>query len=138
MTPTYIEKYTVQASDIDENQHMNNIKYVEWVQEISKRHWLNLVTPYGYDKEYFWVVINHNIDYKAAAHEGEEIEIKTYVEKLEGVYSYRRVIITNLTLGKKCMSALTKWCLLSAESKRICRIPEKFYQLMSDESVNGI
>ena len=132
MTPTYIEKYTVQASDIDENNHMNNVKYVEWVQEISKKHWFKLVTPHGYDKEYFWVVINHNIDYKAPALEGEEIEIKTFVEKFEGVYSFRRVIITNLNTGKICMSALTKWCLLSYETKRICRIPEEFNQLMME------
>ncbi len=132
MPITYTENYTVQPSDIDENQHMNNIKYVEWVQEISKAHWFHLVKPHGYDKEYFWVVINHNITYKASALEGHELEIKTYVEKFEGVYSWRRVIITNLTTGKMCMNALTQWCLLNFKTKRISRIPQSFYELMTD------
>jgi len=130
MPRTYTQKYTVQASDIDENQHMNNIKYVEWVQEISKNHWFHLIKDHDYDKSYFWVVINHNIDFKSAALEGDELEITTYVEKIEGVFSWRRVIIKNLKTGKTCMNALTKWCLLSQETKRICRIPKMFYEFM--------
>lgn len=130
MPKIYTEEYTVQASDIDENNHMNNVKYVEWVQEISKHHWFKLVGSLGYDKKYFWVVINHNIDFKSAALLGDQLVIETYVEKFEGVFSFRRVIIRGKTNGKIHMKALTKWCMLSSETRRICRIPQEFDELL--------
>lgn len=126
----YKENYTVQMHDIDENNHMNNVRYVEFIQEISKRHWLELVSPYNIVDDYYWVVLNHNINYRSSALLNDELVIETYVEKFEGVYSYRRVIVKHKDSGKECMNALTKWCLLSAKTQRICRIPDSFFEIM--------
>ena len=30
----------VKTNDLDELNHVNNIRYVEWVQNIAKAHWL--------------------------------------------------------------------------------------------------
>lgn len=36
---TYSEAFDVVPNDLDDLNHVNNIRYVEWIQEISKRHW---------------------------------------------------------------------------------------------------
>lgn len=133
MAIIYTESYKVNISDIDENNHMNNVRYVELVQEITKQHWLKLIKGYNYNEEYYWVVLNHNIDFRSSALLNDELIIETYVEKLEGVYSYRRVIIKHKDTEKVCMNALTKWCLINADNQRISRIPQAFYDLMLEQ-----
>ena len=34
-----------QSQDIDELQHVNNIVYLNWVQEVAKEHWKLRATP---------------------------------------------------------------------------------------------
>ncbi|MDA3854570.1 MAG: thioesterase, partial [Bacteroidales bacterium] len=68
--------------------------------------------------------------FKSSALLGDQLVIETYVEKLEGVFSFRRVIVRGKNNGKTHMKALTKWCMLSYETKRICRIPQEFNALM--------
>ena len=137
MPITYSENYTVQAHDIDENKHMNNVRYVVLIQEISKRHWYNIVNQKSYNDDYYWVVINHNINYRSSALLNEELIIETFVEKIDKLYSYRRVIVKQKTSGKECMNALTKWCLISAETRRVCRIPEAFIDMFMDSEANS-
>ena len=132
MPVTHIENYTVSETDIDQNDHMNNVRYVELIQEISKHHWFKLVENYDYDEDYYWVVLNHNIDYRASALLNDELLIETYVEKIDKLYSHRRVIIKHKVSGKICMNALTRWCLMNANTRKICRIPESFIQMLID------
>lgn len=130
MPITYSENYTVQTKDIDENKHMNNVRYVYLVQEISKNHWFHLVDKQSYAEDYYWVIINHNITYHTSAFLNDELIIETYVEKIDRLYSYRRVIVKHKTSGKVCMNALTKWCLMSATTRRVCRIPQEFSDIV--------
>ncbi len=37
MNNLFTKTYTVQKHDIDELNHVSNIKYVEWIQEIRKK-----------------------------------------------------------------------------------------------------
>ena len=41
---TYSEAFDVVPNDLDDLNHVNNIRYVEWIQEISKRHWNHVTT----------------------------------------------------------------------------------------------
>ena len=55
-------KYTVKSSHIDELNHVNNVVYLQWIQDIANLHWNQLKE--GVDTTaYFWVVIRHKIDY---------------------------------------------------------------------------
>lgn len=60
---------------------------------------------------------------------GDVIELKTYVEKSEGVTSVRIVEMFHVPSGKLVVKATTNWCLLQAETKRPARIPQSIYQL---------
>ena len=59
-------------------------------------------------QEHAWVVIRNEIDYLAAAFEGEQLELKTYVSKCEGATSIREVDIKNTQTGKLLRKSKTK------------------------------
>ena len=125
MNSIYTKPYTVQQQDIDELNHVSNIKYVEWIQEISKEHWDSITRNTPLATDFYWVVANHNIDYQASAFLGEELILETFVERYEKAYSYRRVKVMRKDNRKTIMTALTKWCLFSRQSHRICRITDE-------------
>ena len=77
---------TVIANDIDHLNHVNNIRYLEWIQVLATAHWKSVSTEIQ-RKENVWVVIRHEIDYMGPAFEGDQLQLKTYVSKCEGATS---------------------------------------------------
>lgn len=112
---------TVPNEAIDDLGHVNNVIYLEWVQEVSTKHWTSRVSQNLRD-EVFWVVLNHNIDYKNPAFEGDKLVLKTWVEKIGGVKSERHVEISRPKDNKVIVKAKTIWCLVDLEKQRPKRI----------------
>ncbi len=113
---------TVSVDDIDHLNHVNNIRYLEWIQGIARAHWTS-ITSNQQRQSNVWVVLRHEIDYKASAYVGENIHLKTYVTECMGVTSIRIVEIYNADTQKLLVKSQTKWCLTDPESKRPKRIP---------------
>lgn len=101
---------------------------MEWCLDIAETHW-NLRAPQEFQDQYVWYVIHHSIDYKAAAFEGEELKINTWIEKNDGVRSERRYKITRIKDGKVLIEAKTIWCLLDSKTLRPTKIPEEINNL---------
>ena len=112
------------SQDIDELQHVNNIVYLNWVQEVAKEHWKLRATPVVFNT-YKWVVVNHNITYKKSVKLGDEVLIKTQVSKeVKGALWGRAVWIfdsANILVAE----ANTQWCLVDAQSLRPKRITQE-------------
>ena len=115
------KEITVSQTDLDQLNHVNNVRYVQWVQDIAEAHWLQNVTKDILDN-YFWVLISHHIEYKSEATLGDQLKIKTFVSKSEGVTSIRHVEISNLNTQKIATVSETKWCFMDIRSKRPTRI----------------
>ena len=118
----------VTASAIDERDHVNNLKYLEWCLEAAKKHWEQNATPEML-RDYVWYVLHHSIDYKAAAFIGEELEVRTWVTLSEGVKSKRHYSITRVIDNKELAVAKTIWCLLDANSLKPTRISDEIRNL---------
>lgn len=86
----YQKTITVSKDDLDELNHVNNVRYVKWVQDIAKEHWLNRATK-EIQSNYFWVVLEHNIQYKSSAFIDDTILLKTFVTECKGISSTRIV-----------------------------------------------
>lgn len=114
---------TVTPEDIDHLNHVNNIRYLEWIQGIARAHWMSITTDKQRQSN-VWVVLRHEIDYKSAAYVGESIHIKTYVADCEGVTSTRIVEIYNADTQKLLVKSKTKWCMTDPKTQRPKRIPE--------------
>ncbi len=124
----FTKQFMVPSSAIDSRNHVNNLTYLEWCLDIAETHW-NLKAPKDFQKNYVWYVIHHSIDYKAAAFEGEALEISTWIEKNEGVKSERRYKIIRLKDEKILIEAKTIWCLLNAKTLRPTKITKEISNL---------
>ena len=82
-------------SDIDKRNHTNNVKYVQWVNDVAEEHWD--ITATEDIKKFFWVMTEHNIQYKKSAMLNDEIEIKTFISGNEILICERTVEIYNKT-----------------------------------------
>ena len=119
---------TVIANDIDHLNHVNNIRYLEWIQVLAAAHWKSVSTAIQ-RKENVWVVMRHEIDYMGPAFEGDQLQLKTYVSKCEGATSIREVEIINTRTGKLLVKSKTKWCMTDPKTKRPKRIPKNLLSI---------
>jgi acyl-CoA thioester hydrolase len=107
----------VRAEDIDEQNHVNNVVYLRWVQEVAYGHWdaLGSVELKSANR---WVVLRHEIDYHAPALPGDVVMASTWIAKAEGPRQKRYVSIRRIGDNKALASACTEWCLLDAVTGR--------------------
>ncbi len=117
------KKLSVKPSDLDALNHVNNVRYLEWVQEISGEHW-EVLAEAEWKVRYFWVVRSHEIEYLKPAVSGEPLELETFVNSSRGPLSERVVIIRHAVTGITIARCRTQWCLLDRKSESPARIPE--------------
>lgn len=120
--------YTVVTSNIDELNHVNNVVYLQWIQEIANLHWNELKE--GVDTAaYVWVVIRHEIDYLNQALLGDTLLAKTWVGKTAGLKSIRHVEFYRN--NKLLVKAQTTFCLLHAKSFKPMRITDEILAMLA-------
>ena len=118
---TFETNIVVTAHDLDDLNHVNNVRYVQWVNDIAKQNWEQIATP-TIKSEYFWVMLSNHMDYKQAAYLDDSLLIKTYVTKSEGVTSIRIVDIYNKKTNALLATSKTNWCLISKKTQKPARI----------------
>tara|TARA_B110000003_G_scaffold259642_1_gene279801 strand:- start:30 stop:419 length:390 start_codon:yes stop_codon:yes gene_type:complete len=127
----YLEKeIIISKNDLDDLNHVNNVIYIHWVQEIAKNHWKSLVSN-EIIKNYFWVLLEHEIKYLNPAFLNDKIRLKTYIEKTDGVKSSRIVEIYNKDTNKLLVTSKTIWCLINAKTGKPNRITEDIKKAFS-------
>ena len=120
--------YTVVTSNIDELNHVNNVVYLQWIQDIANLHWNELKE--GVDTAaYVWVVIRHEIDYLNQALLGDTLLAKTWVGKTAGLKSIRHVEFYRN--NKLLVKAQTTFCLLHAKSFKPTRITDEILAMLA-------
>ena len=116
--------FEVLAEHIDELGHVNNVVYVQWIQDAAVQHW-NRVAPEHIIKNYVWVIVRHEIDYKRPALAGDILHIETQVLNAERVSSVRQVKIFRKDGMKLLVEAQTTWCMIDLSTQRPVSIPDE-------------
>lgn len=120
----------VTKAHLDELQHVNNVQYLQWVQDIAGAHWQSLIA--GKTEAFgLWVVRSHHIEYKRQAKLGDNLRAVTHVELTKGFLSERIVrfyLEDTTTLVAQCS---TQWCYLDPTTQKLLRIPEDIHALFS-------
>ena len=131
ISSVYSKTLVIPKSAIDENGHVNNVAYVQWMQDIAVEHYSSIggVEAQGYDAT--WVVREHRIEYLLPAYAGEEIEVKTWVENIRRVRSLRKYEFVRKSDGKLLVKGETDWVFVDANSGRPLPIPEKVSSVFS-------
>lgn len=122
----FSHSFRISASDIDAQNHVNNVAYVKWIQDVAVAHWLSATTEAQREK-YTWVVTRHEIDYKKQAFEAEEITATTWVGEPTRI-SWER--FTEITRGENLLvKARSVWCLIDRETSKPTRITSVLKEL---------
>ena len=121
----------VVAADIDEQNHVNNTVYLRWVQDVATAHWRALAGQKA-QAAIGWVVLRHEIDYKAPAALGDKIILRTWVGKATRLTFERFTEIRRNGEGQLLSTARTLWCPVNPQTGRPTRVsPEVRSQFSS-------
>jgi len=121
---TFTGTITVSPEHIDELNHVNNVAYVQWIQDIAVKHW-NAVASDEIKKKYVWVILRHEIDYKKPGFAGDELLLETCVLNVLKFTSDRQVKIFRKSDNILLAQSKTTWCLLNGSSFRPTIIPDE-------------
>ena len=123
LSPTYSKTITIPASVIDENGHVNNVVYVQWMQDIAVEHYASIGGIEAQGPDATWVVREHKVEYLLPAFAGEEIEIRTWVENARRVRSLRKYEFVRRSDGRILVKGETDWVFVDAKSGVPLSIP---------------
>lgn len=121
----YVHRFRVQADEIDELGHANNVVWLRWVNEAAIAH----ASHVGWGLEacrgrgVIWVVRRHDLEYLLPAFAGEELSALTWPETLRGASSQRRTLFRRGE--QRLASAETTWVLLEQSTGRPRRVPQE-------------
>jgi acyl-CoA thioester hydrolase len=121
-TTPFETSVAVMPEDIDEQNHVNNTVYLRWVQEVATAHWQAIASSEA-QGEIAWVVLRHEIDYKAPACLDDEIVLRTWVGKATRLTFERFTEILRRSDGQLLSKARTLWCPINAQTGRPVRVP---------------
>jgi len=122
-TRVYTRSFTIPGDAIDENGHVNNVAYVQWMQDIAVEHYASIGGIEAQGNEATWFVREHRIEYLLPAFAGEEIEIKTWVENVRRVRSLRKYEFVRKSDGRVLVKGETDWVFVDAKTGRPLPIP---------------
>jgi len=122
------QQIVVKQPDIDNLNHVNNVVYLQWVQDVATAHW-QASTSAEMQRKYSWVVLKHEIEYLGQAFLDDALMVKTWVHKSAGVRSERHVEFYLQKTNKLLVRAKTNWCLLDAATMKPRRIEDDILQI---------
>ncbi len=120
----------VSKTDLDALNHVNNVTYLQWVQNVAEKHW-SLIGNIDSENKYVWVVIRHEIDYFLPAILNDEIRLTTYIGDSYGVKSERFVEIKKEE--KLLAKAKTIWCLLDQKTMKPVKVPSEIMDILQSQ-----
>jgi acyl-CoA thioester hydrolase len=118
----------VEASDIDEFNHANNVVWVRWVNEVAISHAcaVGLSPDVCMALDAIWVVRRHAIDYVQPAYKGQLLACATWPQLVQGATSVRRTLFE--CDGRVLVRAETLWALVYASTGKPRRVPVDMMQ----------
>mgnify|MGYP001413850053 CR=1 FL=1 len=123
-------RLVVPESVIDLNGHVNNVHYVQWMQEAAMAHSAAL----GWSTERFfelgrtWIIRSHTIEYFHSAYAGDTLEILTWVASFQKIRSLRKYKFIRPVDGTVLASAATVFIFCDLHTGRPISIPPEVCQ----------
>lgn len=135
-----VYEYELVVSDavIDENRHINNVAYVQWMQDVAIAH-SNSVggTQATQSVGATWVARSHHIQYLRPGFAGDRLRILTWIADLRKARSRRKYKFLRTTDNTVLAAGETDWVFVDAVTGRPRSVPETVaccYQILSTEA----
>ena len=105
--------------DIDFMGHVNNARYLNWVQEAVIDHWRRFA-PAEEVAAKLWVALRHEITYRKPAFLDDQVIASVVLEKVEGARAFYATLIKR---GEDVLAEVkSSWCCLDASTRRPARL----------------
>src|ERR1035441_4244605 len=130
MEPVHRLQIIVPAEAVDRNRHVNNVAYVQWMQDAAIAH--SAATGCTRMTEAIgatWVARMHRIEYLSPAFAGEAITILTWVADFRKVRSLRRYKFIRAADQKVLAQGETDWVLVDVATGHPRGIPAELANL---------
>jgi len=124
--PVYRHEFTVSSEAIDGNGHVNNVAYVQWMQDVAVRHSeVSGCTQASMDAGAIWVVRKHRVEYLRPAFEGDPVTVMTWVSNIRRALSLRKYKFIRTSDNTVLSRGETDWVFVDAASGRPRVIPQE-------------
>lgn len=127
MSLIFEKQIKIMEEYLDLNNHVNNVQYVKWVEEIAAEHWDSVKYKLDFPDD-IWMLLDHHIQYKKQVYLGDLITVKTYPKPPEGIRQPRKVeFYCNDVL---VVDSLTLWAFIDKKTQKIKRLDENWLSLL--------
>ncbi len=125
----------VGPADIDELGHLNNVRYVQWVQDVAVAHSAARGLDYAAYAKLggVFVLRRHEADYLRSILEGTVLTARTWLSNRRGVQVDRHIEF--LQDGAVVFRSLTRWVYIDTNAKRPARIPNVVAEAFANDFV---
>lgn len=122
--PVFRKTFIVPEEAIDTNGHVNNVRYVHWMQDLAVEHW-EQVGGMAVNEALgcTWVARSHRIEYLKPAFQGDEVEALTWVENIGRVRSLRKYAFRRTGEARPFAQGETDWVFVDVKSGHPRAIP---------------
>jgi len=118
----YTHHIDILPADIDFMGHVNNARYLGWVQDAVLCHWSN-IAPADAVASRAWVALKHEITYRKPAFLDDTVIARTVLESTKGARAFYHTVIER---GEDVLAEISSsWCCIDAETLRPARIGEE-------------
>jgi len=119
-------RHVVSEESIDVNGHVNNVAYVQWMQDVAVAHSRDRIER-GTTQRLGcpWVAREHRIEYLRPAFVGDELEIRTWLDSVRRVRCRRVYEFYRQSDDQLLAKGETDWVFVNIESGRPVSIPEE-------------
>ena len=106
-------------ADIDFMGHVNNARYLGWVQDAVLSHWHKLA-PAEAIAAHAWVALKHEITYRKPAFLEDEVIANVVLESVQGARAFYETVVKR---GEEVLAEIkSSWCFIDKETLRPARI----------------
>ena len=130
MSTVFFLFITVQAKDIDSLCHVNNVVYMHWMQDVATAHIdaLGLGLNEYLELKHAMVAVEHHVQYRKAAFQGEKIVLRTWLNDINALYSFRQYVFYRPQDQSILFMGNTKWACVEIATGRPKRMSPTFSQ----------
>ena len=125
MTGYFDYQHKVSADEIDAQNHVHNLRYLQWTLWAAGDHTAHL----GWDAKaelergYGWVVRDHEATYRAAALQDDEIIVRTWVSEVAKFASRRKYVVCRPADRTVLTRVETRWVYVDLRQHKVVAIP---------------
>lgn len=127
----FLQPVTVQAGDLDDFGHTNNVVYLSWLERVAWAHSVSLgLSMADYRRLGAGVVARkHELEYLAPTFAGDELLLGTWVHENDGRLSlWRSYQIVRAGDGRTVLRGRTHWVCVDLRTGKPRRMPPEFVE----------